>query len=195
MSYQDVSRAVEDYVITIFEDHPNENFFYHNLEHTRKVAQRAVEIALFYKMNDEPLFVVTTAAWFHDTGYLFVGPIDHEQESVRIMTEFILHYDLSPMLIEKVRQTIMATKKLAVPGSLSQMILCDADTYHFGTAEFKRTDELVKKEIELMIGSMPPGWIDRTITMLENHRYYTSYCIERLEQGKAKNIGWLRSLL
>jgi hypothetical protein len=44
----------------------------------------------------------------------------------------------------------MATKRGSGPVSVAEKIICDADTYHFETFEFKRTDWLIKKEIELM---------------------------------------------
>jgi len=77
----------------------------------------------------------------------------------------------------------------------SEKILCDADTYHFGSPEFRQTDLLVKKEIELLTGSKTVEWTKHTITMLEKHQFYTGYCKERLEAGKAENLAWLRSLL
>ena len=196
MSYQVIGSTIEKHVIDLFHDNPNSKLTYHNLEHTRSVVQRTEEIASFYKqVDEETLFICKAAAWFHDTGYLFTGRVNHETESVQIMTRFLLAHDYSPALAEKIMNTIMATKPLAVPASLPEKILCDADTYHFGTAEFRTTNELVKKEIELTTGSAPTDWIQHTITMLKNHRFYTSYCIEGLEPGKKRNIAWLESLL
>jgi HD superfamily phosphodiesterase len=104
MSYQDASRAVEDYITAIFQLHPNQKLVYHNHEHTRKVAQHANEIALFYKLNDEQLFIITASACFHDIGYLFTGPKEHEKEAVRIMNEFIPGIISTPTLKEKIGQ-------------------------------------------------------------------------------------------
>lgn len=195
MSYKEASRAVEDHITTIFKLHPNEKLVYHNIDHTRKVVQHVNEIALFFKLNDEQLFIVEASAWFHDIGYLFTGPKEHELESVHTMKRFIPGIISTPALAEKIEQCIMATKRASDPVSVSEKIICDADTYHFGTFEFKRTDSLIKKEIELMTGSVPAEWISHSIKMLKNHRFYTSYCQERLETGKMENIAWLQSLL
>jgi predicted metal-dependent HD superfamily phosphohydrolase len=196
MSYQVIGSEIEKHVISLFQNNPNGKLIYHNLEHTRRVVQRTEEIASFYKqIDEETLFICRAAAWFHDTGYLFGGAANHEQESVHLMTRFFLAHDYSPAFAEKIMHTIMATKPLAVPFSPPEKILCDADTYHFGTAEFKITDQLVKREIELTTGSAPTDWTQHTIAMLKNHRFYTSYCIDRLESGKRRNIAWLESLL
>jgi HD superfamily phosphodiesterase len=195
MSFRDTSREIEDYVASVFEQNKDPKLLYHNFHHTSKVVQRAVEIASFYKIDEESLFVLVAAGWFHDIGYLFVGPRNHEQEGVKMMITFLARYEYSPAMLETITRVIMATKEPVHPLLLPEKILCDADTYHFGTAEFKSSDDLVKKEIELVTGSIPEHWIERSIAMLKNHRFHTSYCTERLEPGKMRNIAWLESLL
>lgn len=195
MFYEDARRATEDYITTLFQLNPDEKLLYHTLEHTRKVVQRANEIALFYKLDNEQLFIVSTAAWFHDVGYLFTGHAGHELEAVRLMKDFIPDFISTPALVGEIEQCIMATKRDADPVSLSGKIICDADTWHFGTTEFKQTDPLIKKEIELMTGAIQTGWIGNSIKMLRNHQFYTSYCKERLDEGKEGNIAWLQSML
>ena len=195
MSYQDESRIVEDYITSLFQLNPNKKLVYHNFDHTRKVVDRAREIALFYKLDDEHLFIIGTSAWFHDIGYLFSGPKEHEREGVRIMKEFITDIISTPALIGEIEQCIMVTKRVTEPVSVAEKIICDADTYHFGTPEFRITDPRIKKEIELMTGSVQKGWNSNSIKMLRNHQFYTSYCKERLDAGKEQNIAWLESML
>jgi predicted metal-dependent HD superfamily phosphohydrolase len=195
MSYQEASRAVEDYITSLFRVNPKEKVVYHNFDHTRKVAGRASEIGLFYKLDDEQLFIVCTSAWFHDIGYLFSGPKEHEREGVRLMKEFLSDIISEPRLIADIGQCILATKRSVSPVSITEKIICDADTYHFGTTEFKQTDSLMRREIELQTGLPQTAWISNTIRMLKNHQFYTSYCKERLEAGKERNIAWLESML
>ena len=195
MPYIDESRRIEDCVTALFQFNFNGKLVYHNFEHTRKVADRAGEIARFYGLDDEQVFIISAAAWFHDIGYLFVGPKEHEEESVRVMKEFVSDIISTPGLIEKIAQCIMATKRSTDPVSVAEKIVCDADTYHFGTIEFRQTDPLIRKEIELLTGKVQTDWITNSIKMLRNHQFYTSYCKERLDEGKAQNIAWLQSLL
>ena len=195
MSLKDTRKAAEDYVTDLFLNNPDDRLIYHNLEHTRKVVAHTTELAMFYKLDEERRFVVETAAWFHDTGYIFKGPAGHEEESVRIMEQFILPDKKVSGLAITIAQCILTTKRSTYPVLFSEKILCDADTYHFGSPEFRQTDLLVKKEIELLTGSKTVEWTKHTITMLEKHQFYTGYCKERLEAGKAENLAWLRSLL
>jgi predicted metal-dependent HD superfamily phosphohydrolase len=187
-------KEVEDYVRSIFKDQTNDKLFYHTIEHAHRVVAHTNEIALFYKLDEESLFVVLTAAWFHDIGYLFGGSKDHEFRSVFMMNQFISNKNISRNITDKIETGIMATKRFAIPLTFAGEIICDADTYHFGTSEFRRTDLLVKKEMEQVTGWIPPDWINRTIEMLRNHKYYTSYCREKLDEGKNQNIAWLQAL-
>ena len=194
MSHQELLTEVEDHVNTLFKEHKNDSLAYHNIEHTRKVVQHANEIGTFYQLDEESLFILSAAAWFHDVGYLFTGTKDHERTGVEIMKEFFSNKNLPSNVTDNIERCIMATKKLAHPIHLLERILCDADTYHFGTPEFKKTDSLVRKEIELQSGSTPMGWAARTITMLRNHKFQTAYCNDRLSSGKEENIRWLESM-
>src|ERR1700741_2038524 len=99
MSYQDASRAIEDYITALFQANPGEKLPYHNFNHTSKVVDRANEIAAFYNLDDEQLFITRASAWFHDVGYLFTGSAEHEQESVRVMKEFVPDFITVPALI------------------------------------------------------------------------------------------------
>jgi hypothetical protein len=74
--------------------------------------------------------------------------------------------------------------------------LCDADTYHLGTKEFKATNKLLKKEYELRhVPEASNDWNRNAFAFLESHQYYTAYCKELLEEGKQKNINRLRKKL
>ena len=193
MSYQELLNQVEGYVITLFKRHPNEKLTYHNFDHTRKVAQHAQEIGIFYQLDEESLFIIAAAAWFHDTGYLFTGANDHEPTGVAIMKDFFSDKDVPAIVTDKIERCILATSKFTHPSFLLEQILCDADTYHFGTSEFRHTDSLVQKEVELQTGSKPGEWNGRAINMLKHHKFYTKYCKDRLNDGKAQNILWLQS--
>ena len=95
-------------------------------------------------------------------------------------------------LIQIIEGCILATKRSTAPANLLQQILSDADTYHLGTKEFKRTNKQVRKEILLDREMSKEEYDIKTLEFLENHKYYTSYCIELLNKGKEDNIEKLR---
>ena len=69
MNYPELSKKVQDYVQSLFRAQKEKSFLYHNLSHTESVVRSASQIANHYQLNEKDFFIVTTAAWFHDTGY------------------------------------------------------------------------------------------------------------------------------
>jgi len=102
---------------------------------------------------------------------------------------------IDPELVELIAQCILATKFPSSPRLYLEHIMCDADTYDFGTPYFRETEFLVKKEIEMRTGKLPVNWTAESIRLLQHHRYYTDYCQQLLNKGKEENIKWLASLL
>jgi predicted metal-dependent HD superfamily phosphohydrolase len=187
-----IYKLVEQHVTNLFDTNKRAKLFYHTLEHTKETLKRDEEIAAHYKLNEKEMLAVYIAAWFHDTGRIFTGPENHEEKGVELMRSFMQINCPDTELIKIIEGCILATKRSIIPANLIQQILSDADTYHLGTKEFKRTNKLVRKEIS-MDREMPKEEYDiKTLEFLENHKYYTSYCIELLNKGKEENIEKLR---
>ena len=193
MSDNSIYKRIADHVADMYEKYPQPNLVYHNLAHTQKVVARAEEISAHYQLSDSDMLVIYLAAWFHDTGHLFTEISMHEQKSVDLATEFMKQEGLDEATIEKVTACIHATAFPNKPVGLLQEIMCDADTYHFGTDDFRKTNRQIKKELELRNYTTPLlEWKKNTLGMLEDHVYYTSYCKVLLEEGKQKNMERLR---
>ena len=58
-------------------------------------------------------------------------------------------YDNDKELIHTIENCILATKMPRNPRNLVEEIICDADTYHFGTKEFKDTNKRMREEYAL----------------------------------------------
>jgi predicted metal-dependent HD superfamily phosphohydrolase len=189
-----IYKRVAKYVTDIFEEHPHPNLVYHNLEHTTNVVERAEEIAAHYQLTEADTLTIYIAAWFHDTGHLFTDIEKHEEYSVDLMKEFMQKESSDhASLIPKIADCILATKVQNKPKTVPEEILRDADTYHFGTKDFKKTNKQVKKEFELRgYNMLVRDWVKNTIEMLEKHEFFTTYCKMLLEQKKRKNIEWVK---
>ena len=168
---------------------------YHNFRHTESVVDRANEIAIHYPMNDSERFCMITAAWFHDTGHLFNELAEHEQTGADLMTSFLKSFFIKEDMIRKISDSIMATRIPSNPKTMIEKILCDADTYHFGTKEFRITDPIVYEETEARLHIHIENKIYKSIHLLESHRYFTDYCQELLNKGKEENIAILKDAL
>jgi|GEM_PF-369348 predicted metal-dependent HD superfamily phosphohydrolase len=183
-----LSTQIPVYVSAIFNEHMKTAFVYHNLEHTRRVVKRAVEIATHYDLSKPDSFILHAASWFHDMGQLFTTPENHEQQSAVMMESFLLEHGIEQSIVKVVRECILATKIPHRPQTFLQEIICDADTYNLGTKEFLITDEQLKEEWRLRGIGVSPEWDRITLEFLKRHKFFTTYCREKLQQGKQDNI-------
>ncbi len=188
-----IIKQAEERVIDLYNSSRNENLLYHSIDHARNLVEKVNEIAAHYEVAEKDVIVLNIAAWFHDTGHLFTDPSSHEQKSVGLMKEFLADKGDYAALINDIEQAILATKFSTVPDGLVQEIIKDADTYHFGTAEFKKADKLMKNEMILRNqGTIVADWKKNTLVLLESHQFYTSYCKDLLDAGKQKNMAKLK---
>ncbi len=187
-------KKIENYVTGLFETLQDETLVFHNLKHTQNVVERTKEIAGHYHVNEKEMLILYTAAWFHDTGYLFTEPAKHEEMGVDVMKKFMADHTNDTELINEIDQCIMATKSPRNPANLLQQIICDADTYNLGTKEFKDTNKRVFKEVKIKNGDTDKmEFIKNTIKMLEHHEYYTTYCKDLLSAQKKLNMKKLKN--
>ena len=196
MSYKELYKKTERYVLGLFETKFDERLIFHNLKHTETVVKRAEEIGEHYDLNEKDKTTLLIAAWFHDTGHLFTEPAKHEEMSVEVMKKFMDEDSEGKEMVDEITKCIMATKFPRNPSDLLCEILCDADTYHFGTKEFKKTNKQVRKEEEVRIGPVhEKEYTKRTIEFLASHQFYTPYCKELLIEQKELNMKKLKNKL
>jgi len=188
-----IYKRVANHVTNLFEEHPNPNLVFHNLTHTKDVVARAQEIAAHYQFSEADTLTIYIAAWFHDTGHLFTEIEKHEEKGVELMRAYMLkEAEAKDELLNAVAGCILATRLPHHPKNAMEEILCDADTYHFGTKEFKVTNKQVKKEFALRgYGILLHDWEKNTVELLEKHTFFTTYCKLLLAERKRKNIEWL----
>jgi predicted metal-dependent HD superfamily phosphohydrolase len=194
MDYSKIEKDVEEFVRNTFTGSSDKPFPYHNLDHTVEVVKHATEIGAYYLLSAPEQFIVNVAAWFHDIGHLTGDVEGHEERGIAIMRVCLSPLLVSDTLISTMADCISATKYPSYPHTLYEGILCDADTFHFGTPKFRITDGLVRQEMELRMGKVFPDWHAKSIALLEGHRFFTKYCQQLLNEGKQENIRWLKAL-
>jgi predicted metal-dependent HD superfamily phosphohydrolase len=184
------------FVTDLFEKQLPEWAHYHNIEHTRKVVSECRKIGKVLKLDDNDLEVLTVAGWFHDTGYIRKRK-SNETEGAAIARAFLQKEKLSRPMIQKVVGCIMATKMPQRPRNILQKVICDADLASLGKKTFLRENELFRREtIESENSDFDlRRWLLRTETLLDNHRFHTSYGKKILERGRLRNIGIIRKLI
>ncbi len=197
MSQSQIYKTIEEHVTGLFTVYQSPKLVFHNLEHTTYVVNKAKEIAGHYQLNEHEMQVVFLAAWFHDTGYLFAPPEEHEEKSVEMMKIFARENQLPFDIVSEAAGCILATRLPRNPLGLLQEIVCDADTYNFGSKEFKRTNKLVFEEFQNSSETILSArkFDEGTYEMLKRHQFYTSYCKELLNDVKKKNMKKLKKKL
>lgn len=193
MDYISIQEQAQHYVRSLFNEYTGGRLIYHNLYHTEKVVAAATEIAQHYNLTGRDLFIVTLAAWFHDTGYLKGEPAGHEERGAGMMEAFLGGSGTDRETVAAIRACILATKIPQSPANLLENIVCDADLFHLGTNEFGERNKLMRKEAGIFQGRKisKEEWRKGTIRFLESHHYHTDYCQSRLDWKQHENLAVL----
>ncbi|WP_031527471.1 Pycsar system effector family protein [Dyadobacter crusticola] len=194
MNYQHQLDKVKHSVHHFFNNKNLSQLCYHNLLHTESVVGNAARLARHYGLDERETFIVQTAAWYHDTGYLNGETAGHEERGAELAAAFLRSEGVGEEIIEKVKKCILATIWPQNPSDLLEQIVCDADVYHLGTPEFSEWNKLVRKEAEQKAGHKidKAKWRESTIRLLETHQFQTDYCREHLNKQKQKNLAKLK---
>ena len=194
MNYPELSRLVQEHVQSLFRSQKDKTFVYHNLAHTDNVVRAASQIANHYQLNEKDFFIVTTAAWFHDTGY-FTDYKNHEPKGGELAAAFLRNNFLDEETVMAVVNCILATRIPQTPKNQLEEIVCDADLFHLGTDDFPEKNKLMRKEAETRKGAdiSKDEWRKGTILLFEMHHYFTDYCQLLLNDKKRENLEKLKS--
>jgi predicted metal-dependent HD superfamily phosphohydrolase len=188
----DVSRIesdIEHIVTGIYTSPEMPHYPYHNLAHTIAVVTHVDEMVAAYHLEQTDSFILNIAAWFHDIGHLYGDMTGHEERGITIMMDYL--QTVPRDLTVAIAQCILATKVPGHPNNLLEKIICDADTYHFGTPLFRETDDKVRRELLSRTGMKLPDWPKKSLLLLQQHVFFTDYCRNLLKKGKIENIAWL----
>lgn len=190
MDYRSILEQAQHYVRSFFDTHVNDKLIYHNRHHTEKVAAAARQIADHYQLSETDYFIVNTAAWFHDIGYLTGEGQGHEERGASMAANFLAGTGVGEDVIDAIRGCILSTQLPQRAQGLLQQIVCDADLFHLGTDDFSEVNKLVRREAEAMKGKKisKEDWRPGTIRLLEAHHYYTDYCKSLLNDKQQENL-------
>lgn len=183
----------EKYVFSLLTKELSSDFFYHNLSHTQRVVNATKELIEGENISKVDANVLLLAAWFHDVGYV-KGVENHEEASVRIVTNFLEEYNIDDSIINNVNRLIRATKMDVEADDVLEKIIRDADCAHLAIKSFSDISDLLKEELNLVCNKnySDPEWIQVNINFLGNkHHYFTNYAQENWQQGKDKNLAQL----
>ncbi|GAA4962747.1 Pycsar system effector family protein [Algibacter aquimarinus] len=188
-----LTETTEEFVFDLFKNELDQTYIYHNYTHTERVVRSLKEILDNIDIDEKDAEILTLAALLHDTGYTRTRE-GHEEESVKIATDFLEKNKVDSSTIEAVNECIMATKFKDSPKTSLGKIIRDADASHFGKKYFAEASEFLRKELEVQgIASYSPAeWRNENIKVLtKKHEFYTDYALKNWQPRKEKNLAKL----
>ncbi|MGJ8590995.1 MAG: Pycsar system effector family protein [Aquaticitalea sp.] len=189
----DLIKKTDEFVFDLFKKELQNDFIYHNYTHTKRVLKSANEILEASNLSSDDKEIVQLAALLHDTGYTKLRD-GHEEESVKIATEFLKEQNVPDEKIDAINKCIMDTKFKDVPHSELGKIIRDADSSHFGKDYFSEASEFLRKELELQNVKTYTSnqWLNENIEVLSTkHQYYTDYALKNWQKQKDENLASL----
>ncbi|UCH65741.1 MAG: hypothetical protein JSW63_00990, partial [Ignavibacterium sp.] len=142
-------------------------------------------------VNSENLEMIIVAAWFHDLGYVKCCN-GHEDLSIEYARNFLKEKNYPEENINKITSLINATRMPQNPRNKLEEILCDADLCHLGTKNTEQKADLFRLEMEKRGEKVVTDeeWLKISVDFMNQHRFFTSYAIEKF--GVQKNINLIK---
>jgi len=169
---------------------------YHGIAHTRDEVVPAVErLAGMESIQGESLYLLLTAAWFHDIGYVEQAT-HHELIGARIALQVLPSFGYRESEVEIVRWAILATALPQSPTSLLEEVLADADLDVLGREDFMPRNKDLRRELALLGKEFTDEeWYTRQIQFVEEHQYFTASARSLRNAQKSLNIAALKNTL
>ena len=180
----------EEFVSKLLKDKLSNLYSYHNFNHTQSVVNATKELCDNEKVTTDERELLLIAAWFHDTGYI-KGFENHENESIKIVSDFLKEKNQKDEFIFQVSKLISATAKEYIPQTHLERIIKDADYIHIISSEYVSTCELLRMELQNTgnINFSNLEWATENFDFLLNkHRFYTDYAQKNWQPLKEKNL-------
>ena len=167
------------------------NYFYHNADHTRDVYVAVENISRSEGIGGEDLTLLLTAAYYHDSGYLYTLN-EHEAESCRVAAEYLPGFGYSPGQIDKICGMIKATRIPQTPHNKLEEILADADLDYLGRDDFFEIGDKFYHERGM---SDRNSWNAIQVKFLEEHHYFTQTALNLRNAKKQENLAKVKALI
>ncbi len=168
------------------------HFTYHSVNHTLDVYNAAERIGLREGIGHGEMQLLLTAAWFHDSGFLF-GPEEHEEQSCRIARETLPGFGYTENEIYTVCELICATKVPQLPHNHLEQILADADLDYLGRDDFWIISDTLYQEL-LFAGKInnKTEWDFVQVKFMEQHHFFTKTSINSRQVQKDINLAQIK---
>lgn len=185
----------ERFILRKLETELSNKLHYHSIEHTKDVVQAVERLALSENVTDEGLFLLKTAASYHDAG--FVEQYDkNEPIGVNMASEILPKYGYTPEHIEIIKELIFVTSVPHKPKNQLEEIICDADLDYLGRDDFHEIADRLRKELREH-GRLDSDrkWDEIQVHFLTQHTFFTKTSQRIRDPKKTQNLQEIKNRL
>jgi len=178
----------ERHIIKVLEKGLSDKLHYHSIAHTKDVVKAVERIALSEGVTDEGLFLLKSAATYHDAG--FVEQYEkNEPIGARMADEILPKYGYTEQHIATIKELIFVTQIPHKPKNKLEEIICDADLDYLGRDDFHEIADRLRRELKEhgKINS-DRQWDEMQVAFLNLHKYFTETSINTRQAKKLKNL-------
>lgn len=168
---------------------------YHSAEHSKDVTRQAERIAISEGITDEDLFLLKSAASYHDAG--FIEQYEHNEPiGARMAAEILPKFGYTYSDIQRIKELIYVTSVPHKPKNRLEEIICDADLDYLGRDDFHEIADRLRLELREH-GKIDSDrkWDEIQVKFLEQHRYFTRTSIETRRPKKLKHLEEIKQKL
>jgi ligand-binding sensor domain-containing protein/class 3 adenylate cyclase/predicted metal-dependent HD superfamily phosphohydrolase len=185
----------ERHIMKVLEKKLSPKLHYHSISHTKDVCRAVERLALLEGVADEGLFLLKSAATYHDAG--FVESYEkNEPVGARMAGEILPKYGYTEEHIEEIRRLIYVTQIPHKPTNKLEEIICDADLDYLGRDDFHEIADKLRLELREH-GKIDSDrkWDEIQVMFLNQHQYFTETAKSTRQEKKMKNLEDIKARL
>lgn len=185
----------ERHIVKVLEKGLSDKLHYHGIAHTKDVVRAVERLALIEGVTDEGLFLLKSAATYHDAG--FVEQYDkNEPIGARLAEEILPKYGYTEQHINTIKELIYVTQIPHKPTNNLEEIICDADLDYLGRDDFHEIADRLRRELREH-GKIDSDrkWDEIQVQFLTAHKYFTATALKTRAGKKEKNLEEIKARL
>lgn len=178
----------ERYIMKVLETGLPKTLYYHSIAHTKDVVSAVERLALAEDVTDEGLFLLKSAATYHDAGFVEEYS-NNEVIGARLADEILPKYGYTPEHIEVIKELIFVTEIPHKPKNKLEEIICDADLDYLGRDDFHEIANKLRDELKEH-GKIESDkqWDEIQVMFLKKHKYFTKTAKKTRNKKKEQNL-------
>lgn len=172
------------------------DYCFHNFAREGNIARNAVTLGVQMGLNKEEVSILHLAALFLETGYC-KNYDNHQSASIELANNYLKEKEVEEENRRLVEEIILSTRAPQHPVTLLAQVLCDASKYHLGEKSLIANLESLRAERKLLTGKeySEIEWITESVSMLQEHFYFTSAARDEFEKKMQKQKAALEEQL